>query len=293
MQEDRSNSLISIFSLIFGKEISFFCTVLLFVAYASSLQAAQIAPQRVITLSPHLAELVYALGSGDQLVGVIDHSDYPAQAKSIPRIGSATGLDMERILSLDPDLILAWDGGSRETDINKLKSLGLRVVSIKSESIHDIPLSIRVLGDLFSQQQKTDEIIQAFEKNVSQIKELYRGAVEKKVFIEISSKPLMSLTNRHSFSVGLELCGLKNIFSKINKAAIITDLESILNHKPDYVLLRSSVDKNELDNRKNFYQLSDSNQPQFIKFDEDTAFRQTPRLLNAVREVCAVVSMKK
>jgi iron complex transport system substrate-binding protein len=257
--------------------------------FNSPVFAAQRVPQRIITLSPHLAELVFSLGSGDQLVGVIEHSDYPKQVNEIPRIGSASGLDIERILSIKPDLVLAWQGGSRDTDIQRLKELGLRVVSIKSESLDDIPESLETLGELLGQQQQSLKMIEAFNKHLQTISNQYRGLPAHRIFIEISSQPLMGLTNRHPFATGLELCGLKNIFSNIDKAAIITDLESILSRDVAYVLLRQKVASDGYETRKKFYQISDNSAVSFVRFDEDMAFRQTPRLLDAVAEVCSTV----
>ncbi len=266
------------------------CIMLFFIVlHDPTALATQRAPQRIITLSPHLAELVFSLGSGDQLFGVVEHSDFPQQVNNVPRIGSASGLDMERILSIKPDLVLAWQGGSRGADIRKLEELGLRVVSIKSESLEDIPESLKILGELLGQQQQSSIMIEAFNKHLKVISDQYRDLPVHRIFIEISSQPLMGLTNRHPFAAGLELCGLKNIFSNMDKAAIITDLESILSRDVAYVLLRQKATSTGYETRKNYYQINENSDLTFVSFDEDTAFRQTPRLLGAVDEVCSAV----
>ncbi|GMR05941.1 MAG: vitamin B12 ABC transporter substrate-binding protein BtuF [Gammaproteobacteria bacterium] len=260
--------------------------LLLVMFCATPVQAAESTPQRIITLSPHLAEIVYLLGAGDQLLGVAEYSDFPHQVKKIQRIGGATGLDIERILSIKPDLILAWQGGTRGSDIANLKKLGLPVVGIKSESLEDIPDSLNILGKLLHRQQQASTLIGNFNEHLQQISKKYKSQSSHRVFIEISSQPLMGLTNRHPFGAGLALCGLKNIFADINKAAINTDLESILSRNVEYVLLRQSVTGNDYAARKGFYQINDDSALAFVSFDEDTAFRQTPRLLDAVEQVC-------
>lgn len=264
--------------------------LLLAIFYTSALQGNQTSPQRIITLSPHLAELVVLLGAGDQLQGVVEHSDFPAQVKMIPRVGGAAGLDLERILSIKPDLILAWHGGTRETDIQRLKQLGLRVVSIKSETLEDIPASIKIIGLLLNQQKRSTGLIDEYNKRLQRIPEINRKQTSHRVFIEISSQPLMGLTNRHPFAAGLELCGLINIFSEQDKAAIITDIESVISRNVEYVLLRQHATSNENLARRNFYQINDDRTIEFISFDEDAAFRQTPRLLDAVIDVCNAVN---
>ena len=286
------NSCKSFFALMPGDSLSIGCMFLIGLLYASSLHAEQTNPQRIITLSPHLAELVYLLGAGDQLSGVVEHSDYPLSVKNIPKIGGASGLDVERILSINPDLILAWQGGSRETDIQKLTELGLRVVSIKSSSLEDIPDSLKDIGVLLNKQQQATVLINDFNENRAQIAERYGNQSSHRIFIEISSQPLMGLTNLHPFGAALALCGLENIFSDVDNAAIITDLESILSRNVNYVLLRQNATSDERFIRKDFYRINDNSDVAFISFDEDMAFRQTPRLLDAVEQVCREVHVK-
>ena len=168
--------------------------------------AEQAYPQRIITLSPHLAELVITLGAGERLVGVIEHSDFPQQAQMLPRVGSASGLDMERIITLAPDLVIAWQGGTRGVDISKLKRLGFRVVSIKSENIDDIPRSIELLGDLLGQQRKAVSLVSEYHHRIEKLSQDYSVLPKQSVFIEISSLPLMGLTDKHSLGSGLRLC---------------------------------------------------------------------------------------
>lgn len=254
--------------------------------YSSSLHADKSNPQSIITLSPHLAELVYLLGAGDQLSGVVEYSDYPPAVKNIPRIGGASGLDFERILTMKPDLVLAWQGGSRESDIKYIKELGIRVVSINSSLLEDIPESLSKLGVLLNKQQRASDLIADYNEDLKRLTEKYYNRPSRRVFIEISSQPLMGLTNLHPFGAGLELCGLKNIFSDVDKAALVTDLESILSREVDYVLLRQSTTSDEYAARQAHYRINDASTVVFIPFDEDSAFRQTPRLLDAVESVC-------
>jgi len=275
----------------FEKGIPKSLLLLLVIFFFSPVQAEESAPQRIITLSPHLAELVTLLGAGDQLLGVVEYSDYPKQVKKVQRIGGAVGLDIERILTIKPDLILAWQGGSRESDIVRLRQLGLQVVSVKSETLEDIPDSINRLGKLLKRQQQSTKLVREFNKHKAQISRKYGNLSAHRFIIEISSQPLMVLSNRHSFGAGLGLCNLKNIFADENQAAIVVDMESILSRDVELILLRNTVtdDAQELAVRKSFYRISNDSKTAFISFNEDAAFRQTPRLLDAVEEVCESV----
>lgn len=266
--------------------------LLLAVFYTSTLQANQTGPQRIITLSPHLAELVFLLGSGDEIRGVSEYSDYPETVANIPRIGGAAGVDIERILSIAPDLILAWQGGTREKDIRKLQDLGLKVVSVKGETLDDIPDSIQIIGDLLNRQNKASELISQFNEKLLQITRQYKNIPHHRIFIEISSQPLMGLTDRHSFSAGLAICGLDNIFPNEEKPTIVTDLESVLSRNAEYVLLRSRVSGKDYHSRKPSYQIDEDKLVGFVSFDEDVAFRQTPRLLDTIADVCSEIQTR-
>lgn len=243
--------------------------------------------QQVVTLSPHLAELMFLLGAGDRLVGVSEYSDYPVQAKSIPRIGGAVGVDAERILSLAPDLVLAWQGGTRETDIALLRKLGLNVVSIKGETLEDIPLALSQLGSLLGRQQAADREAEAFRQQQKELHEKYAAAPRTSVFIQISIQPLMALSGKHTFSAGLEACNAVNVFTDLSQPAAMVDLETILARHPRYILVPDSVsDADAAASLLRYRQPGRDNAVEMIRFDADRAFRQTPRLLGAVAEVC-------
>ena len=241
--------------------------------------------QRIVTLSPHLAELVYLLGAGDRLVGVSAFSDYPEEAATVTVIGGGNGVDKEKILSLRPDLVLAWKGGTRESDIMGLEQLGLNVVSIPGEILEDIPASLLKLGQLLDRRPQAQQQAAAFEESVKRLSNEYAGMRDIPVFMEISSRPLMALTGRHAFSSGLALCGIRNIFSELVQPAVTVSLEDVLLRRPRFVLIPDTMPDEDLDAVRDRYRTGGGN-IDVVTFDADQAFRQTPRMLEAVEEVC-------
>ena len=255
-----------------------------------SVPARAMDAERIITLSPHLAELVFILEAGDRLVGVSDYSDYPPGARSIGRIGGATGVDVERILSLQPDLVLAWKGGTKESDLHQLRKLGLNVVAVKGETLDDIPASLVTLGKLLGRQRAADHQAEAFRQYMDRLALQYATMPEVSVFIEISSRPLMALTHKHAFSAALQLCGVSNIFSDLTQAAANVNLESILTRRPVYVLIPDSASSSDFaDALLRYQQSGDAGVKSVFRFNADKAFRQTPRMLDAVAEVCELL----
>src|SRR5258708_8449290 len=100
--------------------------------------------QRVISLSPHLTELMYSIGAGDRLAGVVRGSDFPAEAAGLPEIGDASGLDFERILYARPDFGLAWGSGNRSVDIARLRALGLLALVLEPRHLAALTAPLRV-----------------------------------------------------------------------------------------------------------------------------------------------------
>ena len=81
--------------------------------------------RRIVSLAPHVTELLYAAGAGDKVVGVVQYSDYPEAAKKVARVGGYTSVDMEKVVALKPDLVLAWKSGNRDAHLDKLRGLGI------------------------------------------------------------------------------------------------------------------------------------------------------------------------
>ena len=106
------------------------------------------AQQRIVALSPHLAELVFVVGAGDRLIGVSAYTDFPEAAAKLPVIGDAFMLDLERLTILKPDLLLAWQSGTPAHVIDELRLRGYQVEVIRTRSLHDIPLALRRIGEL-------------------------------------------------------------------------------------------------------------------------------------------------
>jgi iron complex transport system substrate-binding protein len=109
---------------------------------------------RLITLSPHLAELVFAAGAGQNLVATVEYSRYPEAAASVPRIGDAFAIDVERVLALSPDLVIAWDSGNPRQAVSQLVSLGIPVWSVEIREPIEIAEVIKAIGDISGRTQQ-------------------------------------------------------------------------------------------------------------------------------------------
>ena len=244
--------------------------------------------QRVITLAPHLTELVFAIDQGDKLVGVMSFSNYPEAAKKIPRIGSHNTISYESIAKIQPDLILAWGSGNGSEVINKLKSLGFSVYVSEPKKLEGVAATIRKLGMLLDAKDKGENEANKFINRLSQLKENYSNRQKISVFYQISDNPIMTLSGRHLISDVIELCGGFNIFSKAIPIALKVSLESLVRSDPQVVIAGTKKENEEkwLSEWANRASMRAVKNKQVYFIDPDLLIRHGPRIIEGTEKIC-------
>jgi len=206
---------------------------------AVAVGAAADGPTRIVSLAPHLTELLYAAGAGPRLVGASEWSDHPAAAMALPRIGDALRLDFERILALAPDLVVAWESGTPASNVRRLESLGLRVVSVRVETLEDIPRAIEQLGEIAGTSAEARLTAAALRRGLAELAREFAGRRPVDVFVQIDAQPLFTVTGRHLISDLLALCGGRNVFADLPGVAPAVDLEAVIARNPQVILVTS------------------------------------------------------
>ena len=145
--------------------------------------------QRVITLAPHLTELVYAVGGGDQMTATVAWSDFPAAAKALPVIGSNNKINYEALLQYQPDLVLVWLSGNGESMINRLKSLDLNVYVNKPRHLDDIPRSVLNIGKLLGREETAEPVVAQFRQAIKTLGDEYGQSRPVTVYYQIWQSP--------------------------------------------------------------------------------------------------------
>ena len=205
--------------------------------------AAARPPARIVTLAPHLTELVYAAGAGERLVGTLDTSDYPPAARQVPRIGDVTHIDAERLLALKPDLVLVWGDGSPAEQQALLKRLGLPTLSLEQHHLADVAATIEQLGRVFGTEAVAGPAAAKLRAEVAALAATYRGQRRLKVFYEVWSTPLYTLGGHHVASEMLELCGGENVFADQPQAAFMVEEEAVYARDPDAIALAGTAEE--------------------------------------------------
>jgi len=265
---------------------------ILLVLLGASSKALSVPPDaiRIISLSPHITELVFAAGAGDKLVGVDGYSDYPPAAKIIPKIGDAFQMDFERIVALKPDLIIAWKSGNTFGNIEKLESLGLQVLLAETGELGDVPKLLRLIGARAATEKQAERAAQAFEMELAYLRKTYFSPQKKlRVFYPVWHQPLMTLNNRHIISDVLALCGGENIFGRLRELTPVVSVESVLAENPDAIVssaINADAEQEIKQYWKKFSHLRAVAKQRFIFVHPDLISRPTPRILQGARALC-------
>jgi iron complex transport system substrate-binding protein len=138
--------------------------------------------RRVISLAPHLTELMFAIGAGDRVVGTVDYADFPEAAKRAPRVGDSALLDLERIVAMKPDLLLVWRHGNSPQQLQRLAALKLPTYASEARTLADIAHTLRDLGSLAGMGDQAAQRASSFEAAVSALRARYAGRRRIDVF---------------------------------------------------------------------------------------------------------------
>ena len=245
---------------------------------------------RVVTLAPHLTELVCAAGACDQLVAVSAYSDYPEQVKHLPHVSDGFGVSYEALLALKPDRVLAWDGGTPPSTIARLGELGLRVESIKASRLDDVASAIEAIGGELGTDSAARAAADAYRRRLAGLRERWRNATPIRVVYQIGTSPAYTINAQSPISDALHLCGGINVFDSMPQIAASIGSEAMLAARPRVVLYAASEDTASI---RAYWQRIPGNEVSapgsFYAVNADWLSRATPRLLDGVEQVCGIL----
>lgn len=200
--------------------------------------------KRIISLAPSVTEMVFEAGAGDRLVGTVDYSDYPAAARQIPRVGSNQKLDLERIASLRPDLILVWFHGNATREVEQLSTLGLPMFHVEPRRIDDVPGALERIGQLLDTRVAADAAAKRFRDRYASLRSRYDRRSQVSVFYQIAESPLLTVNDKQIISDVIRLCGGRNLFGKEPALVPQVSTESVVAANPDVILTADVGEKN-------------------------------------------------
>ncbi len=251
--------------------------------------------QRIISLSPHVTELIYAAGAGERIVATVKYSDYPAAAKNIPRIGDNRQIDIERVIAMKPDLLIVWMHGAFERQLEPLKKSGIPYFFSDPRKLEQIPETLLKMGAMFGTEKQAQAAARDFSRQLAQLSGRYQSSSNVKVFYQVWGKPLYTLNDQHIVSDVIRTCGGENIFGKLPVAAPTVSLEAVLAENPE--VLVSGDSKNQgasgIEQWKPFTSMLAVKNHNLVAIDGDELNRPGPRIIEGVRAVCEALDIAR
>ncbi len=267
-----------------------FSLTLAFGGAADRAGAAEPAP-RIVSLSPHITELMFAAGAGDRIVGVDDSSDYPAAVAGIARVGEPAALDVEGLLKLKPTLIVLWDSGTPARGKAELERLHLQLYVTEQRHLDDIGSTLLEFGRLAGTEPKAAAAAQSYRLELAQLRSQYAARPRLKVFYQVWDRPLYTLSGAHVVSEVLSLCGGDNVFGELSTLAPAIDKEAVLTRDPDVILIAATGDegRRQIAQWDRFDNLRAVRNHHVFTVDPSLIGRMAPRILQGIREVCGLL----
>lgn len=249
--------------------------------------------QRIVSLAPHITELLFAAGAGGRIVGAVEYSNHPQAANHLPRIGSHAALDLERIAALRPDLAIAWGSGNSPAQVEQLRRLKIPVFVSEPQRLTDIPASLRTFGQLAG--TDGEAAAHAFAMRLAGLRARYGKALPVSVFYAIWNQPLMTVGGGHLINAAIELCGGRNVFAALTQPAAHVALEAVLQADPE-VIVASGMDEARpewLDDWRRWPQLRAVRRGNLVFVPPDLLQRHTPRILDGTERLCAALEQAR
>ncbi|WP_273803800.1 vitamin B12 ABC transporter substrate-binding protein BtuF [Providencia rettgeri] len=239
--------------------------------------------QRVISLSPANTELAYAAGLGDNLIAVSAYSDHPEQAKKLEQVSDWQGVNVERIIALKPDLILAWRGGNPQRPLDQLASFGIPIVYFDPQTIDEVIDAVNELSQYSSKPELAQQNVDAMRARLTPYQPPQKTNVKtKKAFIQLGTQPLFSAGNHTLQNDVVKFCGGENIFANSAVQWPQVSREQVLTRNPDVIIMTGSAEQENV--VRDFWH-SQLDVP-IIRLNEDWFHRAGPRIIDATEQLC-------
>ncbi|MDH5600436.1 MAG: cobalamin-binding protein [Gammaproteobacteria bacterium] len=250
--------------------------------------------QRIVSLAPHITETLFSAGAGDKIVGAVSYSDYPEAAKAIPRVGGYPSLDLERIVSLKPDLVIAWTENN-PNQIDKLKKFALNIFITDPHHPEDIAKTIQRFGILAGTEKTANKATDDFIRHYNSLKKRFSTKKKVKVFYQIWNKPIMTVSSKSLISDVIELCGGENVFANLNVATPRISLEAVLTSKSDVIISggMGTARPEWLDEWRKWRELPAVKNNQLYYIDPSLMQRVGPRILQGADHLCEKLELAR
>jgi iron complex transport system substrate-binding protein len=246
---------------------------------------------RIVSLAPSITELLFAAGAGTHVIAADEYSDYPEAARKLPRIGNAHALDLETLLALKPDLVIAWKSGNDARQLARLREVGIRIFLSEPRTLEDIPHAVETFGKLAGTESTARAVAEGLRKQAAQLKSRYANRTPVRVFFEIWSPPIMTVNGTHMIDAVLRLCGGENAFAALSTLTPSVSIESVVAANPEVILASGMGNERPpfLDAWQSWPRLPAVQHGLVAAIPADLIARPGPRIFEGAGQVCEII----
>ncbi|WP_260680493.1 cobalamin-binding protein [Thalassotalea sp. PS06] len=250
---------------------------------------------RIIALAPHIVEMLYAIDLGDNIIATLEHADYPEAAKAIPRVGNYAQLNIEAIVALQADVIIAWKTGNPDADIQRLKQLGQTVIYSHPQRLVDVANEIESFGMRFGNADAANVKADEFRQALQQLQASYQDKAPVTVFYQLWPQPLTTVAGNAWPQQQLDLCGAENPFKNADNDYPQINIEDVLVANPQLIIYPTSRHSNESMsiNWQQYKNLDAVKHKQMLRPDADILHRMTLRLPSEITKLCEQIDQSR
>ncbi|GIU31656.1 cobalamin-binding protein [Shewanella schlegeliana] len=242
--------------------------------------------KRIVALSPHSVEMLYAIGAGESIVATTDHADFPEAALAIPRIGGYYGVQIERILELEPDLVVVWGSGNKAEDITRIKELGFRVFDSNPSTLEAVADELESLGELTGHQVQAAKVADDYRRQLKQLRSDNAAKPEVSVFYQLWSTPLMTVAKNSWIQQIIAVCHGDNVFIDAASDYPQVSLETVVLQEPE-VILQSQDEGNIIGvDWSEWAEIPAVKNEHIYQLNADLLHRAAPRALFGIEALC-------
>jgi vitamin B12 transport system substrate-binding protein len=251
--------------------------------------------ERIIALSPHSVELLFAIGAGDKIVATVDYADYPPEAQKIVRIGNYNGIQIEQVVALQPDLIVAWKSGNKQADLSKIESLGFQMVYTHPQTISQISDELITLGKLTGNEAQAKQAAAALDAQYQSIKQQYAQQRPVAVFYQLWHDPLRTVGPNSWIESLIRDCQGVNIFNDTDSEYPLVSIETVITKKPEVIIIphHSGNIGAKTDIWQRWHEIPAVANKQVYTLNGDLLHRFGPRAVDGLSKLCKAIGQAR
>jgi iron complex transport system substrate-binding protein len=248
--------------------------------------------KRIVSLAPHLTEIMFYLGIGDKVVGTVRYSDYPEQAREIPRVGDAFAVSVEGIVGLNPDLVIAWSSGGTSEALSKLMSLGIPVYFSEPKTLVDVAESAARIATLAGHDESGRYAKGEFLASLEKLKQNRDATERPRVFFQISTYDLYTINSNHLIGQAISHCGGDNIFGLSKIPVPLVSNESVPVAAPEIIIFSKGVSEESSWKQRwlKFKGIPAVSGGRLFEVSADLITRPGFRMLAGIEQLCGIIS---